>query len=199
MKPSASATPLATLDLPAPAGPSIAITIAAGLAPQESPPRRKPGVAGDRLGSRSGWSRSLKRRSPSRISGPPRSRLKHSASIRRPSSSGRPQPRSAASRSVLIAGWGSSAISSASSSARSRQVPLGDDLVDEADLERLGGVDHAAGDDQLHGPPPADDPRQPLGAAVGEADVPAAAGDAEVACSSATARWHQQTHSSPPA
>ena len=110
---------------------------------------------------------------------PVRSRLKHSASISRPSSSGRPQPRSAASRSVLIAGCGSAAISLGKLDCALETGAAGDDLVDEADLVGLGGIDHAAGDDQLHRPPPADDPRQPLGAAVGEADVPAAAGDPE--------------------
>jgi len=44
---------------------------------------------------------------------------------------------------------------------------------------RLGGIDHAPGDDQLLGAPKTDDARQALGAAVCEADVPAPACDAE--------------------
>jgi hypothetical protein len=57
--------------------------------------------------------------------------------------------------------------------------PARHDLVDEPDPLRLARVDHAAGDDQLHRDAEADDPRQPLRAAVAEADVPAPAGDAE--------------------
>ena len=53
------------------------------------------------------------------------------------------------------------------------------DLVDQPDPLRLGRVDHAAGEDQLHRHAMTDDPRQPLRAAVAEADVPAPAGDAE--------------------
>ena len=59
------------------------------------------------------------------------------------------------------------------------RTAAGHDLVDEADRERLACVDHPPGDDQVHRAPPADDARQPLRAAVGEADVPAPAGDAE--------------------
>ena len=53
------------------------------------------------------------------------------------------------------------------------------DLVDEPDPLGLGGADDAAGDDHLHRATHADDPRQALRATVGEADVPAPAGDAE--------------------
>ena len=70
------------------------------------PPMRRPRRV------RSGWSRSLKRRRPSQVAASAIERLKHSASISRPSSSGRPKPRIAASRSVRSAGCGSSAIDS---------------------------------------------------------------------------------------
>jgi len=47
--------------------------------------RFRPGVRASHPLRRSGWSRSMKRRMPSRISGVKTSRLKHSASMRRPS------------------------------------------------------------------------------------------------------------------
>ena len=67
---------------------------------------------------------------------------------------------------------GKAAIASASSSARASGS--GDDLVDEADRERLGGVDLAAGEDQVERAAEPDDARQPLRAAVDQRHAPAA-------------------------
>ena len=45
---------------------------------------------------------------------------------------------------------------------------------------RLGGVDDAAGEDQVQRAPEPDDPRQPLRAAVDQRDAPAPLGEAEL-------------------
>ena len=53
------------------------------------------------------------------------------------------------------------------------------DLGDQADRVRLVRVDRAAGEDQVQRAAGADDPRQPLRAAVDQRDAPAALGAAE--------------------
>ena len=74
---------------------------------------------------------------------------------------------------------GSAAISCASSRARSRQVPRGTTSLTSPIRCASRASITRPGDDQLHRLAEADDPRQALGAAVAEADVPAPAGDAE--------------------
>ena len=126
---------------------------------------------------RSGWSRSLNRAALEGF-GAEIDRLKHCASMRRPSSSGRPCPVRAASRSVRSAGWGARRWS------RPARLPAeagaaGHDLVDEADAFGFAGVDHAPGDDQFDRAAVPEDAGKPLRATVGQPDVPASAGDAE--------------------
>ena len=63
--------------------------------------------------------------------------------------------------------------------ARVRRAPGRDDLGEQADRQRLAGVDRAAGQDQVQRPAGADHARQPLRAAVDQRDAPAALGAAE--------------------
>ena len=90
-------------------------------------------------------------------------------------------PSSAARRSESIVGCGNAARPSAISSARSRCAPGGDDLGDHAPVERLAGLDHPPGEDHLQRPAHADDPRQPLGAAVDQRHAEAPLGEPEPA------------------
>ncbi len=55
----------------------------------------------------------------------------------------------------------------------------GDELVDEPPAVRLAGVDDPAGEDHLERPAHADDPRQPLGAAVDQRHAEPALGEPE--------------------
>ncbi len=66
----------------------------------------------------------------------------------------------------------------ASSSAAARAVP-GDDAVGEPDLERLGGADGAAREDEIERAAEADEAREADGAAVDQRHAPAAAEDAQ--------------------
>src|SRR5436190_9268122 len=55
-----------------------------------------------------------------------------------------------------------------------------DHLGDDAPVERLGGVDDAAAEDQVEAAAKPDDARQPLGPAVDERDAPAPFGESEL-------------------
>ena len=64
---------------------------------------------------------------------------------------------------------------------RSLEVAAGwHDLVHQPPVERLGGLDHAAGEDHLQRPAHADYPRQTLGAAVDQRDAETTLGEAEL-------------------
>ena len=127
---------------------------------------------------RSGWSRSLKRRRPSAISAPPtagRSTRPRSRGPRRAGGPSRAPPPPCPSASPARG----APRARGPARARGAGTPARDDLVDEADPVGLVGVDDPAGEDQVHRDAVADDPRQALGAAVAEPDVPAPARDAE--------------------
>ena len=100
------------------------------------------------------------------------------ASSASPSASGSPSPRAAPGgrRASCPAG---SRRAARPARARAPRARPRHDLGHEPDRERLGGLDRAAREDQVERAALADDPRQPLRAAVDQRHAPAALGAAE--------------------
>ena len=102
------------------------------------------------------------------------------ASSARPSASGRPSPSSTARRSLLHGVARERGDLAAPARARARRASPGSTISVTRPIACAScGVDRAAGEDQVERAAGADDPRQPLRAAVDQRDAPAALGAAE--------------------